>query len=130
MPFCPHCKYEYKPIVTTCPDCGATLVDRLLEEDSTKSSDRGKEWVALARLTSQHLAEMLKGALEAAQIPVIVNSETGHFGQSGQLGVSSFIPVGGGYVVFVPNEFVFDAEQEARLILGEDWDKVKIADIK
>jgi hypothetical protein len=29
MPFCPQCKYEYKPGVETCPDCGARLVEHL-----------------------------------------------------------------------------------------------------
>lgn len=32
MPFCPGCKYEYKPGVETCPDCGAALVEELTEE--------------------------------------------------------------------------------------------------
>jgi len=32
MPFCPNCKYEYKPGIAKCPDCGSALVERLEEE--------------------------------------------------------------------------------------------------
>lgn len=29
MPFCPECKYEYRPDIETCPDCDVKLVDEL-----------------------------------------------------------------------------------------------------
>ncbi len=32
MPWCPHCKTEYQPGITTCADCGADLVDHLPQE--------------------------------------------------------------------------------------------------
>jgi len=30
--FCPNCKYEYEKDITTCPDCGEKLVEKLDEE--------------------------------------------------------------------------------------------------
>jgi hypothetical protein len=33
MPFCPRCRYEYRPDIKTCPDCDAKLVDELPSED-------------------------------------------------------------------------------------------------
>lgn len=32
MPFCPECKYEYRPDIKTCPDCDVELVDSLEAE--------------------------------------------------------------------------------------------------
>ncbi len=32
MPFCPKCKYEYRPEIKKCPDCNVKLVDKLPAE--------------------------------------------------------------------------------------------------
>lgn len=32
MPYCPKCKYEYRPGIEKCPDCDVKLVDKLHEE--------------------------------------------------------------------------------------------------
>ena len=32
MPYCPKCRFEYLPEVTSCPDCGAALVEVLPPE--------------------------------------------------------------------------------------------------
>ena len=32
MPYCPKCKYEYRPEITKCPDCGQLLVERLPDQ--------------------------------------------------------------------------------------------------
>ncbi len=46
--FCPNCKYEYEKGVTTCPDCGEKLVEKLEEEkhpefDSIELADVNNE---------------------------------------------------------------------------------------
>jgi hypothetical protein len=33
--FCPNCKYDYKPGIEKCPDCGADLVEKLEEPKPT-----------------------------------------------------------------------------------------------
>ena len=45
MPFCPKCKYEYRPGFSHCPDCDVDLVDKLPEE--TEKSRAGDEWIDL-----------------------------------------------------------------------------------
>jgi hypothetical protein len=36
MPFCPKCRYEYRPDIKKCPDCDAKLVDELpVEKEPT-----------------------------------------------------------------------------------------------
>jgi len=86
--------------------------------------------VQLARLTSQHYADMITDALRAKEIPVVVISGAGHFGQTGQMGISSFRPIGGGYSVMVPREFIDRADIEGQQILGEEWEKAKLFDVE
>lgn len=129
MPFCPKCKYEYKPGTQICPDCQEQLVDQLPVEVTIDESDihAGYEnWQPLARLTSNQYAEMVTEGLKAKEIPVLMISETGHFGVTGQLGIGSFLPVGGGFLILVPHEFTEDADKEAELMLGEEWTKARL----
>ena len=105
MPFCPKCKYEYRPGITKCPDCQEYLVDFLPEEKGAEDLDDYKNidnWQPLARLTAQQYAEMVVAGLKDKGIPVVMISETGHFGYTGQLGIGSYRPIGGGYVILAP----------------------------
>ena len=132
MPFCPKCRYEYKPGITTCPDCEESLVDTLpevSEENDTADEPDYDNWVQIARLTSPQFVEMVVEALRAKDIPAVIHSEGGYFGKTGQMGVHSFIPAGWGYTLLVPEEFVIDADREAEVILGDEWQKVKLVDI-
>lgn len=129
MPFCPKCRYEYKPGVYNCPDCGEELVDQLPVEVTADESDISagyENWQPLARLTSLQYAEMIVEGLKSKDIPAMMISETGHFGVTGQLGINSFRPIGGGYLILVPLEFAEQADSEAELMLGEDWVKARL----
>ncbi|MFZ5981537.1 MAG: hypothetical protein ACOYVF_12995 [Candidatus Zixiibacteriota bacterium] len=131
MPFCPKCRYEYEAGVFVCPDCDERLV-ALLPDDENESDDYDQydNWVQLARLSSSQSADMVEEVLQEKNIPVVIYSGTGHFGIVGQMGPSSPRPIGGGYSVFVPEEFVSDADQEASIVLGEEWEKAKLFDIE
>lgn len=131
MPFCPNCRYEYDAGVTECPDCEEELVPSLPEPDDETIDLEGKydDWVELARLTSQPSVAMLIEALHDSEIPAVVLSGAGHFGQTGQMGSSSFRPVGGAYTILVPEDFVQEADQEATAILGEEYEKCRLIEI-
>jgi hypothetical protein len=129
MPFCPKCKYEYRVGINICPDCEVYLVDQLPVEVTAEVKDlrAGYEnWRVLARLTSSQYAEMVVEGLKSKEIPAMMISETGHFGVTGQLGIDSFRPIGGGYLILVPHEFAEDADNEAELMLGDNWVKARL----
>lgn len=124
MPFCPSCEYEYEAGVTECPDCGVKLVDTLPAEEEVEDID----WVQLARINSANTAEMVKEALENAEIPVVMRSGAGHFGITGQLGPSSYVPIGGGWSFFVDARRLREADEIAAGILGDEWEKARLID--
>ncbi|MBD3333170.1 hypothetical protein GF356_10000 [candidate division GN15 bacterium] len=127
MPFCPQCRFEYNPDKKTCPDCEVALVESLPEAEELVT--KYDNWVALARLTSHQYAEMIQDSLRDKDIPVVVHSGTGHFGVTGQMGPSSFRPIGGGYTVHVPTEFVVEADTIGSAMFGDDWKKGRLVDI-
>ncbi|MBU0984525.1 MAG: hypothetical protein KKA42_11680 [candidate division Zixibacteria bacterium] len=133
MPFCPKCRFEYKVGSDVCPDCGERLVDSLPVPEVSSIGEEPERvyerWVSLVRLTSQQYAAMVLEALHAEQIPAVTRGGTGHFGQTGQMGMSSFRAVGGGYTLAVPEEFVEQADAVGAGIMGEDWVKARLIDI-
>jgi len=147
MPFCPKCHFEYREGVTVCPDCNENLVASLPPEDRRGKKDdwrrrKGKaapeagpcldddeiEWIPLARLTSLQSAEMVMEILQDKDVPAVLLSGVGHFGQIGNLGPSSYRAVGGGYTIMVPEESAEDADLEAEAVLGEEWEKARLVD--
>ncbi|MBN2227726.1 MAG: hypothetical protein JW763_10215 [candidate division Zixibacteria bacterium] len=132
MPFCPKCRYEYNPDVLVCPDCNEPLVAILppeLEEPSPELIEKYDDWVQMARLTSQPSAAMVMEVFKEKHIPAVLLSGSGHFGITGQMGMSSFRPVNGAYSIIVPREFIVDANHEAEIILGDEWKKALLITI-
>lgn len=122
MPYCPQCKMEYNEGVQTCHDCDVALVDWLPDKDTDEEEEsKYKDWVALAKLTSHEYTEMVLEVWRNEGIPGVAHSEAGYFGETGQMGASSFQPAGGGYTLLVPTEYISDANMEAEAILGDTW---------
>ncbi|MCP4703582.1 MAG: hypothetical protein GY865_03150, partial [candidate division Zixibacteria bacterium] len=96
MSFCPKCRYEYNAGIIICPDCDEQLVDILPEKtennkNSSEIDDMGYDnWVKIAKLNSQAYATMINDGLKSKNIPVVILSGAGHFGQTGQAGTSAF----------------------------------------
>ncbi len=128
MPFCPKCRYEYNPEIATCPDCNERLVTSLPAEEESAEVIY-EDWTQVARLTSPQYAEMLLEALQAKDIPIVIQSGSGHFGQVGQMGMSALAPIGGGYSVMIPRTFVAEADREATALLGDVWENAKLVNI-
>lgn len=122
MPYCPKCHYEYNPEVFECPDCCVALVAEIPEDFDEKIYEN---WVRVVRFRSEQYAHMILEALRSKEIPSVIVSGAGHFGITGQMGVSSFRPVDGGYSLMVPAEFVDRANFEGNALLGDEWEKSK-----
>jgi hypothetical protein len=76
MPFCPECKYEYNPDVTTCPDCGAKLVESLAAPATEEPIS--EEWVRVFTAQDEMEARIVKSLLEDAGIAVWDKSDVIH----------------------------------------------------
>jgi hypothetical protein len=126
MSFCPKCKYEYRPEISVCPDCGERLVSALpLEPEPTQ--EKQYDWTPVANITSPQYGQMILEILHGKDIPAILTDSSGHFSKIGAVGMSSFQPVAGvGTTLLVAKEFVEDAAHEAQIILGEEWEHVKL----
>lgn len=126
MPFCPKCKYEYRPEISECPDCDVRLVTSLpLEPEAAE--EKQYDWIPLARITSPQYGSMILEILRNKGIPAILSDSSGHFSKIGAVGMSSFQPVAGvGTTLLVPKEYVEDAAHEAQVILGDEWELVKL----
>ncbi|MCE5199311.1 MAG: DUF2007 domain-containing protein [Armatimonadota bacterium] len=77
MPYCPECRYEYRPGFTTCPDCNVELVDELPKEEFLGSEETRMNLVTVETFLSKTQANMAKMLLESCGIPTCVtNSHT------------------------------------------------------
>lgn len=128
MPYCPKCRYEYNPEISTCPDCNERLVASLpLEPEDAPDRAPQYDWTPVARITSPQYGSMILEVLRGRDIPAILTDSSGHFSKIGAVGATSFQPIAGvGTSLLVPKEFVEDAAHEAQIILGEEWDVVKL----
>ncbi len=78
MPFCPNCTYEYKEGVKICPDCGTPLVKELIDH----------EWVVVYTSDQEYDVQMVKDALESAEIEAtILSQKDSNFPVTGDLAV-------------------------------------------
>jgi len=118
--------------IEICPDCNEKLIYSLPEEAVEETSiniETYRDWVQIVRLTSPQYAEMVVEGLRTKNIPAVILSGAGHFGQTGQFGVSSFRSVGGAYSLMVPKEHAAEADNVGELILGDEWKKGRLRDI-
>lgn len=125
MPFCPKCRYEYRPEISECPDCNERLVSTMPPEPESESPGY-TDWIPIARLSSPQDAQILVEALRSKEIPALVKDSSGYLGQ---IGLSSFASmVGGVATLLVPRDFFDDACREAQVIFGNEWEDVRLDD--
>lgn len=71
MPFCPSCKYEYRPDIKECPDCREKLVDKLPEEEKPQWADL----VEIASFQFEPQAQEARLKLETQGIRSVISNE-------------------------------------------------------
>lgn len=118
MSYCPKCNQEYAGELSNCPKCNADLNDGF--DDSPKAANA--EWVIIGHVRDQTTADYAKETLKSYDIPAVLFSESGFFGQAG-LNLPS--PSGkhkGTFQIRVPAELIEDAINIMNMILGDSWE--------
>jgi hypothetical protein len=112
--FCPRCKTEWGDDLTDCPNCSAELIP------SPEAEDRSA-WVALGSIEDRFSADYARAVLNSYEIPAVVISKSGFFGQVG-LTFHAFYKSGSWlFEVSVPAEYVEEAAGVLDMALGNKW---------
>lgn len=72
MPYCPKCKYEYRPDIKVCPDCNEKLVAELPKENESELVDL----VEVASFQFEIQAQEARLNLASNGIPSVIKNET------------------------------------------------------
>jgi hypothetical protein len=70
MPYCPECRFEYRPGVKTCPECKLDLVDKL--EDLTTNVE---DFVQVYMVSDRQEASIIETLFEENKIELLVQDQ-------------------------------------------------------
>jgi hypothetical protein len=120
MPFCPKCRYEYKPEIGECPDCGVRLVERLEDEKSEENIEeelsQKMDFVPFKTLPTKIQADMLQEALENEGIVSTTKGDPNHALRY----FRSFSPLlSGGITIWVSEKDLPKAREIAEQMFGD-----------
>ncbi|PKK84647.1 MAG: hypothetical protein CVT49_02160 [candidate division Zixibacteria bacterium HGW-Zixibacteria-1] len=116
MPYCPKCDESFDADLTACPNCG--------HEFNGDEEDRGG-YELIAYINEKTAADYARETLVSYDIPAVIISESGFFGQVG-LNLPSVTGKGvGKFQVHVPSELREEAENILTMILGDGWEKAE-----
>jgi len=110
MAFCPICKSEMENDSKYCKVCGFE-----------KNEDSETKWIFLGLIEDKMSADFAKETLKQYNIPVVIFSKSGFFGDAG-LPLNPFYSYSSGqYEVSVPDDFVEEANDILSITLGDKW---------
>ena len=116
MTFCPVCKTEWREPIQECPVCG-----RELEKDNDDTNK--SEWIVLGMIEDKMSADFAKETLTSYEIPSVVISKSGFFGNIG-LPLNPFYKPGSSlFQISVRSEDAEEAADILSLILGDKWQR-------
>jgi hypothetical protein len=114
--YCRACDHEWPEDVSECPVCGAELTERD-ESDSTT-------WIALGSFEDQLTADFARETLKSKQIPAVLISRMGFFGNAGLQMTSFYGSTSPGYEIRVPESFAEEAAEILDAVLGDKWKRI------
>jgi hypothetical protein len=113
MAWCAKCGENFEGELTSCPKCGGEII----------SGEKG-DWLPFGRLAQKPMADLAHEVLEAHDIPNIIISQSGYFGQVGL----NFPSISGkgmyDFVLYIPSEFTEAAEDILNARIGDAWEKI------
>ncbi|MFZ5981445.1 MAG: hypothetical protein ACOYVF_12530 [Candidatus Zixiibacteriota bacterium] len=113
---CPVCKNEWEEGTAHCPICGYELND--YNEEA--------EWIIIGDIDDKVSADYAKETLLSSEIPVVIFSKSGFFGNVGLPLHPFYKPGTGVFEVAVPGEYQEEAVEILDIILGEQWHQKEI----
>ncbi len=114
MVFCPVCNNEWADEATTCPICKEEL-------DVDSEHEKDQEWMLLGTVDDKLSADFAREALMSYNIPAVVISKSGYFGEIG-LTLNSFYGQGSSlFEISVPSSFAEEASGILEMTVGERW---------
>lgn len=110
MAFCPVCKSELDNDSNCCKVCGFET-----------NEDTKTKWIFIGLIEDKMSADFAKETLYQYNIPVVIFSKSGFFGDAG-LPLNPFYAYSSGqYEVSVPDDFVEEANDILMITLGDKW---------
>jgi len=108
---CPKCKTELGDDVTECYVCGSDLL----------TGDSG--WVVLGTIEDKISADFARETLETYEIPAVVFSRSGFFGQAGLPLNPFYSSQSASFEVSVPSEHAEEAAGILDMAVGDNWQR-------
>lgn len=110
MALCPACKSEIDDEASSCYICGYEF-----------DEERQTNWVVVGEIEDKLSADFGKEALASSDIPAVVISRSGFFGNVG-LPLNPFYKAGSAlFEISVPEELIEEASEILSMTLGEKW---------
>jgi hypothetical protein len=126
MPFCPTCKFEYKPGHNVCPDCGDELVASLSTGAAPAAEAPDGSWISVCQIGGGMNSTLAKGALDSNNIPSIVMSSSLDAASFSRLTAGMSQSSAEGNVLMVPREYRDQAVLILQAILGDEFQEIEI----
>jgi hypothetical protein len=111
--YCPVCKAEWMPPIEDCPICGRGL---------DETSEPG-EWTLIGAVADKLSADFARETLSTYDIPAVVMSKSGFFGNIGLTLTSFYNGKQGLFEISVPAECSEEASELLAMTLGEKWQR-------
>ncbi len=112
MASCPGCKAEWPDNVTECPICGREIAEGEREA-----------WVLIGFADDKLSADFAKETLSTYEIPVVVVSKSGFFGNVGLTLTEFYSGKSGQFEISVPSSHVEEAIELLTMTLGTKWQR-------
>lgn len=115
MASCPACKKDWPDDVTLCPICGQDLASERAESEAEES------WQMIGSVPDKLTADFARETLLAYEIPAVVVSKSGYFGQIGLTLTSFYTGRAEQFEVSVPETHREEASELLAATLGDKW---------
>jgi len=110
--FCPDCNKELPNDATECYVCGCDLTDV-----------NKVDWVVLGTIENKLYADFAKEVLSSYNIPAVVLSKSGFFGNIGLPLYSFYKSQAATFEISVPSVYSSEAAEIMNMVAGDRWQR-------